>query len=380
MKLSSTENLMYDRQLKLQNVGEKGQLKLKNSKVLVIGAGGLGCPALIYLTAAGVGTIGIMDFDLVEISNLQRQILFTTNDIGKPKAICASQLLKEKNSLIQINCYIEKLTVKNAIEIFKMYDIIIDGTDNFESRYLINDACVLSQKILIYGSVEKFEGHVSVFNYPLTDEKRSATYRCLFPKPPESLHINCSDVGVLGVLPGIVGSIQATEAIKIILNIGENLAGKLLMIDALSMQFSKLNIERNELGWKNFPQTVEQFEEMDYPAFCKLKNSLSNMNCISAEELFAMIFENQKFQLIDVRQPLEQPEFDFYKNLNIPIESILDRKNEIRSDIPVVFFCSSGERSSQALQRLKEHYQMENLFQLEGGVAEWIKMSTTIKL
>jgi len=379
MKLSPEEYKRYDRHLKLENVGVEGQLKLKNSKVLVIGAGGLGCPALLYLAAAGVGTIGIVDFDAVDISNLQRQILYSTTDIGKQKAICAALHLKANNPTIDIECYNEKLTVKNAIEIFTKYDIIIDGTDNFETRYLINDACVLCGKILIYGCIEKFEGQVSVFNSPLSAGKRSATYRCLFPKPPESVQVNCSEAGVLGVLPGIIGSIQATEAIKIILNIGESLAGKLLLVDALSMQFSKLGIERNESNWENFPQTVEQFEKTDYPAFCKVKRPASSINSVSADELFAMIFENQKFQLIDVRQPEEQPVFDFCKNLNIPLDSILERKNEIRDDVQVVFFCSSGKRSIQALQLLSESYQIENLFHLEGGIAEWMKISTIIK-
>lgn len=380
MKLSPEEYKRFDRHLKLENVGVEGQLKLKNSKVLVIGAGGLGCPALLYLAAAGVGTIGIVDFDAVDISNLQRQIVYSAADIGKQKAICAALHLKKNNSTINIESYDEKLTVKNAIEIFTKYDIIIDGTDNYETRYLINDACVLTQKILIYGSIEKFEGQVSVFNCPLVDGKRSATYRCLFPNPPEIAQVNCNEVGVLGVLPGMVGSIQATEAIKIILNIGETLAGKLLMIDALSMQFNKLKIDRNESSWKNFPQSVQQFQDMDYPAFCNAKNSHSIANIISADELFSMIIENRKLQLIDVRQPDEQPVFDFCKNLNIPTDSILERRNEIRNDIPVIFFCASGKRSLQVLQLLSEGYQMKNLFHLEGGIAEWMKMSATLKL
>ncbi|WP_369820320.1 ThiF family adenylyltransferase [Tenacibaculum sp. SG-28] len=242
MNLSTRERKHYDRHLILDKIGEKGQLKLKQAKVLVIGAGGLGCPVLQYLTAAGVGTIGIIDPDVVDQSNLQRQILYTIDDIGASKAVTASKRLSKLNPFVQFTVYQEKLTTKNAISLFEIYDIIVDGSDNFETRYLTNDAAILTDKPLVYGAIFKFEGQVSVFNY-----NGSATYRCLYPTPPKpETSPNCSEIGVLGVLPGIIGSFQANEVIKIICNIGEVLANKLLIYDTLSMRQVLLKYEKSD--------------------------------------------------------------------------------------------------------------------------------------
>src|SRR5690606_19253182 len=214
----------YSRHIILSEIGQAGQDKLLSAKVLVIGAGGLGCPVLQYLAAAGIGTLGIIDFDVVEISNLQRQVLFGTSSLGKNKAEAAKKHLEDLNPEISIMAYAEKLTYQNALELFKNYDIIVDGSDNFETRYLVNDACIITNKPLVFGAIYKFEGQVSVFNY-----QNGPSYRCLFPNPPQKDTVpNCSEIGVLGVLPGIIGSMQANEVLKIILGIGSTLSGKLL--------------------------------------------------------------------------------------------------------------------------------------------------------
>lgn len=228
----------YNRHIILSEIGQQGQDKISNAKVLVVGAGGLGCPILQYLTAAGIGTIGIIDFDVVDISNLQRQVLFGSSSLGQNKAEAAKQRLKDLNNTISIISYPKKLTYKNAITLFNQYDIIVDGTDNFETRYLVNDACIITNKPLVFGAIYKFEGQISVFNY-----KNGPSYRCLFPNPPNGTVPNCSEIGVLGVLPAIIGSMQANEILKIILGIGNVLSGKLLCYNALTLQISTLTLK-----------------------------------------------------------------------------------------------------------------------------------------
>src|ERR1017187_2761519 len=264
--LNQDEINRYHRHIQLSEIGIEGQGKLKQSKVLVIGAGGLGCPVLQYLTAAGVGTLGIVDFDKVDESNLQRQILYGIDDIGKPKVECAVNRLSQQNPFVKFISHNIQLTNQNAIDIINNYDIIIDGTDNFPTRYLVNDACVLLNKPLVYGSINKFEGQVSVFNYLINETKRSATYRCLFPNPPSAADVpNCSEVGVLGVLPGIIGTLQANETIKIITEIGDVLSGKLLILNALSMQFYTIAFTRDNTVANSI--TLEQFKKNDYELF-----------------------------------------------------------------------------------------------------------------
>lgn len=267
--LSKTELIRYQRQLQLKEFGSSGQQKLKQSKVLVIGAGGLGCAILQYLAAAGVGHIGIVDFDRVNASNLHRQVLYTTEDIGKLKVDCAIRQLSKQNEFIELLGFSLELSNKNAIDIFSAYDIIIDGTDNYTTRYMINDACILLNKPLIYGAIYRFEGQVSVFNYTSKANEKGPTYRCLFPEPPSTdTSLNCSVSGVLGVLPGIIGIMQANETIKIITGIGDVLSGRLMVINTLSMQTDIISFDRNKEAIAAAPASQEQFKNYDYELFC----------------------------------------------------------------------------------------------------------------
>ena len=247
--LTEKEISRYSRHLLLPEIGHEGQQKLKNARVLVIGAGGLGCPVLMYLVAAGVGKIGIVDFDRVDETNLQRQVLFDVADIGSSKSEVAKHKLSGQNPLIEIESIQQRVTNQNAIGIFSGYDIVVDGTDNFSTRYLVNDACVLLDKTLVSGSIFKFQGQISVFNFKNEKGERGPTYRCLFPTPPPSGSIlSCSETGVLGVLPGILGTLMANEVIKIIAGIGEVLSGKVLLIDALTMNFQTITIARSAVN------------------------------------------------------------------------------------------------------------------------------------
>ncbi|HMT28109.1 MAG TPA: HesA/MoeB/ThiF family protein [Bacteroidia bacterium] len=380
MMLNKEEIKLYDRHIKLNEIGLEGQLKLKSAKVLVVGAGGLGCPVLQYLTATGVGTIGIVDFDVVEISNLQRQVLYTFNDIGKNKAEQASDHLKLKNPFVHFDCFTEKITVGNTLKIFSDYDIIIDCTDNFETRYLINDACVLTNKTLVFGSVEKFAGQVTVFNFPVEKMQRTGTYRCLFPQPSDVNTIfNCEELGVLGILPGLIGTIQATETIKIITGLGETLAGKLLIIDASTMSFDQIQFSRNEKIWKNFPQTREELENFNYHAFCSSSTANSKIKTISPENLNINIKNNKPMQILDVRNPNELPALLSNNLLQIPVDEIRNRQTEIRKDIPVIVVCTSGQRSKNVIEILQKDYGLDNLFNLAGGISEWNSKSGILK-
>jgi molybdopterin/thiamine biosynthesis adenylyltransferase len=310
MSLTKEEKKQYDRHLILDEIGEEGQLKLKQAKVLVIGAGGLGCPVLQYLTAAGVGTIGIIDDDLVTQSNLQRQILYTIDDIGYSKAETAAKRLSKLNPFVNFKVYNEKLTRENAILLFQGYDIIVDGSDNFATRYLANDAAIIAKKPLVYGAIFKFEGQVSVFNY-----LGSATYRCLYPSPPKPEEaFNCSQIGVLGVLPGIIGSLQANETIKIICGIGTLLTNKLLVYNVLTMHQILLNFE------KDFKNTVLVLEQ-DYDFFC----GVAVKEDVSFEELS---IHKEKYNLLDVREVWERDEFNI-GGQHIPLAELVSRISEV---------------------------------------------------
>jgi adenylyltransferase/sulfurtransferase len=258
MTLTREELLRYSRHLSLKEFGVASQLKLKNAKVIVVGAGGLGCPALLYLTAAGIGKIGVADFDVVSLHNLQRQVLFTEEDIGKPKAVVAVEHLRKRNSTIAFDIIDEKITFNSAQCIFQDYDLILDCTDNFSARYAINDAGVVLEKPFVYGSLFRFEGQVTLFNSPVADGNRGPTYRCLFPQPPaEGTIPNCEEAGVIGFLPGLIGTMQAAEAIKWISGVGETLSGKLLTINIFTLRFEIFSVERNESVWnENIPFTV----------------------------------------------------------------------------------------------------------------------------
>lgn len=347
--LTSEEKKQYNRHLILDKIGEKGQLKLKKAKVLVIGAGGLGCPVLQYLTAAGVGTIGIIDNDVVDQSNLQRQILYTIDDIGISKALTASKRLSKLNPFVKFEVYQEKLTRENAISIFEKYDIIVDGSDNFSTRYLTNDASVITKKPLVYGAIFKFEGQVSVFNY-----NGSGSYRCLYPTPPKPDESpNCSEIGVLGVLPGIIGSLQANEVIKMICEIGEVLTNKVLIYDTLTMRQLTLKFEKSE------KVNITTLEE-DYDFFCGIK---SIENEITLDE----IEKNKKlYSLLDVREEYEHEAYNI-GGQNIPLKELKDRLDDIDTKKPIVVYCASGIRSKKAIDFLKKNNKNRTLINLKNG-------------
>ena len=350
--MTNKEKKRYARHIILPEIGIEGQQKLKQAKVLVIGAGGLGCPVLQYLTAAGVGTIGIVDFDTIDESNLQRQVLYTTEDIGKYKAEVAKEKLAKQNPFIQLITHVIQLTSSNALEIISLYDIVIDGSDNFATRYLVNDACVILNKILVFGSVFKFEGQVSVFNY-----QDGPTYRCLYPEPPAYGEMaNCAEIGVLGILPGIVGTLQANEVIKIITEIGEVLSGKLLMFDALAMQFNTFDIMVNSENRK-----IEKL--IDYDFFCGMMKEITSI------ELKEKIKLKQDFQLIDVR---EQEEYQI-KNIGgilIPLNTLEENLDKISPEKEIIVHCASGARSKKAANLLKKKG-YEKVFNLKNGLLDF---------
>jgi adenylyltransferase/sulfurtransferase len=350
MQLSAKEQQRYSRHLMLEGFGEKAQLKLKQSKVLVIGAGGLGCPALLYLAAAGVGLIGIADNDSVSISNLQRQVLYTIEDLGKNKALAASKHLSLLNSEIEIISIPERVDAFNVLSLIEGYDVIIDGSDNFSTRYLLNDACVIKNKPLVYGAIFKYEGQVSSLN--LDD---GPTYRCLFPFPPDSSAISsCNEVGVLGVLPGIVGTWQAAEAIKIITGVGQPLKGVLMSFDLLNNHVNyfrfKLNADNkliSELGSYDF-KCEQSKDEVDVDAF---RQWLSNPDV----------------QLVDVRELHEYSVFNL-GGKHIPIASLEVRMNEIDCTKLTIIYCQSGKRSIKGLEMIKAHNPDIKIFSLKNGL------------
>lgn len=372
--LNKEEIARYSRHLLLSEIGMTGQEKIKSAKILVIGAGGLGCPALQYLTAMGIGEIGIVDFDKVEESNLQRQILYSIEDIGKLKTEAAVSKLSKQNPFVKFNSYPVRLDNQNAIELFSKYDLIIDGTDNFATRYLVNDACVILNKPLIYGSIYKFEGQVSVLNYTDSSGQSGPTYRCLFPTPPPSGSIpNCSEIGVLGVLPGIIGTLQATEAIKIISGIGVPLSGKLLLFDALAMSFQVIEIARNNEWINSAPKNIEEFLKTDYEYFCGNKNSESSTKSISVNELKLIIENKLDVQLLDVRETFEEPQISELMDLKIPLGDIHNQTHLISKNKKVIVFCKSGSRSKRAIEILEKDFGFTNLHNLEGGIISWSK-------
>jgi len=358
-KFSTGELKRYNRHLILSEIGPKGQEKLKEAKVLVIGAGGLGCPILQYLVAAGVGTIGICDFDFVDESNLQRQILFGTADIGKPKAKIAAQKLLGQNPYIHFIVHNEMITRENALAIFEDYDIIVDGSDNFPTRFLINDACVILNKPLVFGAIYKFEGQVAVFNY-----QNGPTYRCLVPEQPDSSEmLSCSQIGVMGVLPGIIGAYQANEVIKIITGVGEVLSGKLLMIDTLRMEHNLISIKRNE-------EAANIKELGEYGDFCH--DEFPGVKQIEATELFKRIQVGDIY-VVDIR---EKELFEQYhiESKHIEIEKVLQNPSLIPSDKDVVLVCENGNNSMAIIEELqKDTTRFDNLYNLNGGIREWMK-------
>ena len=364
----------YHRQIILPEFGEEGQQKLLKAKVLVIGAGGLGCPALQYLTAAGIGTIGIVDFDVVEESNLQRQVIFDINDIGKPKAEAAQKKLQALNPYIQVNIHPVRLTSANAMDLLREYDVIADGSDNFPTRYLVNDACVLLNKPLVYGSILQFEGQISVFNCLKKEGGRNPNYRDLYPTPPRPGEIpDCAEAGVLGVLPGIIGSMQAAEVIKLITHIGEPLAGKLFLFNALDFSTRILNFkpdENNPLTGK-YP-TIKEL--INYTDFCNFEPTKPNnrMKEITPAELKTKMDNKDDFQLIDVREDYEYDIANLGGEL-IPLGNILQETARISKDKMVVIHCKAGGRSGTAIIELEKRFGFTNLYNLKGGILAYSK-------
>lgn len=371
MELNEKEKEFYQRQILLNEFGEEQQLRLKNSKVLVIGAGGLGCPVLQYLNAAGVGVIGICDGDAVSVSNLHRQILYSTNDVGKMKTEAAKEKLCLQNPFNEIILFSEFLSAENAIDVICAFDLVMDCSDNFATRYLINDVCVELDKPFVSGSVFEWTGNVSVFNAVRWDtdrDERSGTYRCIFPEPPMPEDSpDCETNGVIGVLPGIIGSIMASEAIKIFSGVGEILSGKLLMYDLLKQNFTTLNFKRNEEEVQRIKNSPLWNEEQ-YQNFCNPKKyAATEVKEISAAELKKFLKEETDFQLIDVRE-VEEHELLNIGGENIPLDEVLANIAVIEKEKPVVFYCKVGQRSAIAIERLQDKFEFNNLYNLKGGV------------
>lgn len=359
MTLSKDEQIRYARHFSLDQIGPEGQNRLKAAKVLVVGAGGLGCPVLQYLTAAGVGTIGIVDGDVVEASNLQRQILFGQNDVGKNKVERAIVRLQDQNPFTRFVAHPMRMDVSNALELAEEYDIVVDGSDNFPTRYLVNDTCVVLNKPLVFGSIFKFSGQVAVFNF-----QGGPSYRCLYPEPPQEGEVpNCSEIGVLGVLPGLVGTLMATECLKMILGIGEVLSGKLQLLDSLSNQKSLIGFQRNEA---NFTRTAL---EPDYDVVCGISNNLP-MKSISAVELKQQLDNGEKYHFLDVREPYEFELCSLPGSQLIPLNDIPGRMQEVPKDRPCVVICHHGMRSAHAIVYLEDHG-FDQLINLEGGIQTW---------
>lgn len=373
INFSKEELERYSRHLILPDFNIEGQRKLKQAKVLVVGCGGLGSPVLQYLVAAGVGTIGMVDFDVVEASNLQRQVLFTMADIGKFKTEAARERLQAQNPFVNFKTFNTRLTSENALEIIKDFDIVADGTDNFATRYLVNDACVLLNKINVYASIFRFEGQLSVFNYPDGSGERGPNYRDLFPAPPpEGMVPSCAEGGVLGVLPGILGSLQANEVIKVISGVGEPLSGRLFLFDTLSFTTRTLNIRKDE----NNPLTGKSKsinELIDYVQFCgggtEEKESGSSKE-ISVQELKKWMEQKEDFLLLDVREPHEY-EIAQLGGMLIPVGKLEKNIKNIPVGKKVVVHCRSGKRSAGAIDLLEKKYNFKNLYNLKGGILAW---------
>ena len=371
-ELNEGEVEQYLRHLSLQDFGLESQIKLKNSSVLVIGAGGLGCPVLQYLVAAGVGKIGIVDNDVIESSNLQRQILFDHDDIGSPKAKVAAAKLTRLNPFIKIHPIIERLKKENAEFLFGGYDLIVDGTDNFSSRYLINDACILFEKPLIHGSIHLFEGMVSVFNF-----QGGPTYRCLFPEQPDSSSIpSCAEAGVLGVLPGIIGCMQAMEAIKVITGRGQPLSGKILSYNSLSNSTRIINLQAlpQSREIKELPDSCEPSCSDSSPKICLNKKIVE----ISEDELREMMAKKKDLQILDVREDWERVQSRIDPSLHQPLGTLVNSIPVSPLDclIPekeVVVYCKAGVRSRMACEALQS-IGFNHLFNLSPGMDGWMNM------
>jgi len=360
---SSEELIRYGRHLVMPEIGEEGQKKLRAARVLIVGVGGLGSPAALYLAAAGIGTLGLVDFDAVDVSNLQRQILYDSFSEGKPKIEEARKRITALNSGVKVEAHGTKLTSENAMAILGGYDVILDGTDRFATRYLINDACVLLGKPNVYGSVYKFEGHVSVF-----DARRGPCYRCLHPQPPPpELAPNCAEGGVLGVLPGIIGTIQATETIKLLLGIGKPLIARVLMVDGLNMKMQEL-VLRKDRQCAVCGEMPSVTSLIDYEEFCG-GHSEETSDEISVEGLNKRMSAGEKVVLLDVRQPFEYEIANLGGHL-IPLAELEGRLKELDSAKEIVVYCHTGVRSARAVSILRQSG-FSKARNLVGGIDAW---------
>jgi len=372
IKFSREELARYDRHIIIPEFGLEAQKKLKAAKVLVIGSGGLGSPVLLYLAAAGVGTIGIVDFDVVDDSNLQRQVLFGVNEVGQLKAEAARDRLEALNPYIDIVVHNARLSSENALGIIRQYDVVADGTDNFPTRYLVNDACVLLDKPNIYASIFQFEGQVSVFNYKNEKGEVGPNYRDLYPTPPPpGLVPSCAEGGVLGVLPGIIGSLQALEVIKVITGVGELLNGRFYIFDALNFESRTFKIKRNPGNPLNGTNpTITQL--IDYEQFCGLKDDAkTTVKEVTAQELYDLEVSGEPFQLIDVREPHEYDIVNIGAEL-IPLGTVSANADRIARDKKVIIHCKVGGRSAKAIQELQDKFGFDNLYNLKGGILSYI--------
>ena len=367
--LSNEEIRRYARHLIMPEVGLEGQKKLKAARVLAVGTGGLGSPLAVYLAAAGVGTIGLVDFDVVDDSNLHRQILFGTSDVGKPKLAAALRRLKDLNPNVEVVCFEERLTSDNALEIVRDFDIVADGTDNFPTRYLVNDACVLTGKPNVYASIFRFEGQASVFW-----ARKGPCYRCLYDEPPPPGVVpSCAEGGVLGILPGLLGVIQATETIKLILGTGDPLIGRLLLVDALSMKFRELKLRKNPECIVCGPNpTVTRL--IDYEAFCGIEAAETSggggVPEVSVEELAEMRRRGDDFVLVDVREPHEVAICELPGSVKIPLGALAENLHRLSAADHIVVHCRSGSRSAKAVALLQQAG-FRKARNLAGGILAW---------
>ncbi|AKD04252.1 HesA/MoeB/ThiF family protein [Pontibacter korlensis] len=351
--LQAEEIKRYSRQIILPEIGHEGQARLKQAKVLMLGAGGLGCPVLQYLTAAGVGTIGIVDNDVVDESNLQRQILYWVEDVGRKKATVAAEKLGKQNPFVNFRIYTERLTAENAEEIIATYDLVVDGSDNFQTRYLVNDICVTLNKPLVFGSIFKFEGQVSVFNY-----NGGPTYRCIYPTPPAPEEVpSCSEIGVLGVLPSLIGSYMASEAIKVICRIGSVLSGKLLVLNTLE----------NSIDFYSFNRAADFAAPKEEPTPSFSCASASAVEEVSLAELRQWLAAKDTVCLVDVR---EKHEYDMFNigGVNIPLSSLPEQLHTLPESESIIFCCLSGKRSQYAARLLANSPFKGRIYNLKGGV------------
>ena len=371
-ELTNEEILRYSRHLILPEVGMEGQRRLKNAKVLMIGAGGLGAPLGLYIAAAGIGRIGMVDFDVVDVTNLQRQVIHGTKDVGRLKIDSAADSMQDINPALKIDKYNVPLSSANALEIFKDYDVVVDGTDNFPTRYLVNDACVLLDKPNAYGSIFRFEGQATVFHH-----EDGPCYRCLYPEPPPpGLVPSCAEGGVLGILPGLIGCIQATETVKLILGKGNTLSGRLMLYDALNMRFRELKLRRNpECPVCGDNPTVKEL--IDYQEFCGIPQQKAaeakeqgKMDEITPLELKARMDRGDDIFILDVREPHE---FDIARipgSTLIPLGQVAQRVDELNSTADIIVHCKMGGRSAKAQGILKE-MGFSRVTNLAGGITRW---------